>query len=197
MPRAAADAERIEPADRAGWRAWLSANHGQREPVWLVMRKGGGTDLDAAAAAEEALCFGWIDSLPRKLDSSRWTLLVSPRRPRSTWSWVNKGRVERLRDAGLMTAAGEARIAAAVADGSWDSYEVAERLEEPPDLAAALAARPRAAENWAGFAPSARKGILWWIASAKGEATRKKRVAGTARLASLDLRANFPESKGR
>jgi uncharacterized protein YdeI (YjbR/CyaY-like superfamily) len=81
MPRAAEDAGRVEPADRAGWRAWLSANHGQREPVWLVMRKGGGTDLDAAAAAEEALCFGWIDSLPRKLDEARWMLLVSPRRP--------------------------------------------------------------------------------------------------------------------
>jgi uncharacterized protein YdeI (YjbR/CyaY-like superfamily) len=197
MPRAAEEAERVETADRAGWRAWLSANHGQADAVWLVMRKGGGTDLDAAAAAEEALCFGWIDSLPRKLDEARWMLLVSPRRPGSPWSRVNKARVARLRAAGLMTGAGEARIAAAIADGSWDSYEVAERLEEPRDLAAALAARPGAAAAWAGFAPSARKGILWWIASAKAEATRAKRVAETARLASLGLRANFPESKGR
>lgn len=197
MARPAEHVERIEPADRAAWRRWLAAHHGRAEPVWLVIAKGGATDLDAAAAAEEALCFGWIDSLPRKLDDRRWMLLVSPRKPRSPWSRVNKARVERLRMAGLMTPAGEAKIAAAQADGSWDSFEVAESLETPPDLASALQADERAAAAWASFAPSSRKGILWWIASAKGAGTRARRVTETARLAALGLRANFPESKGR
>ncbi len=195
--RPAEDVERIEPGSRAAWRAWLAANEARREPVWLVIAKGGAGGLDAASACEEALCFGWIDSLPRKLDAARWMLLVSPRRSGSPWSRVNKRRVEALRAAGLMTPAGEARIAAAMRDGSWGRYEVAESLEESAELRAALEALPGAATAWAGFAPSSRKGILWWIASARTEPTRAKRVAETARLASLGLRANFPESRGR
>jgi uncharacterized protein YdeI (YjbR/CyaY-like superfamily) len=197
MAQAARDVERLEPADRAAWRAWLAAQHGRRAPVWLVLGKGPGAPLTQEAAIEEALCFGWIDSLPRKLDDRRWMLLVSPRQPRSPWSRLNKARVARLRAAGLMAEAGEARIAAAVADGSWEVYEAAESLDEPAELRAALAAVPGAAEAWAGFAPSARKGILWWIATAKAPATRARRLAETARLAALGLRANFPESRGK
>ena len=195
MPRPAEHVEQTEPANRAAWRAWLAAHHHRTEPVWLIIAKGAATDLDATAAAEEALCFGWIDSLPRKLDDRRWMLLVSPRKQRSPWSRVNKARVGKLRAAGLMTAAGEAKITAAQADGSWDSFEVAESFADPPDLAAALA-QAGAAGTWAGFAPSSRKGILWWIASAKGADTRARRVAETARLAALGLRANHPESRG-
>ncbi|WP_270933940.1 YdeI/OmpD-associated family protein [Falsiroseomonas oryzae] len=195
--RPAEHAERVEPESRAAWRAWLAANHARPAPVWLVIAKDGTRDLDAVGACEEALCFGWIDSLPRKLDATRWMLLVSPRKPGSPWSRVNKARIERLRAAGLMAPPGEARIAAAKADGSWDSYEVAESLAEPPDLAAALDAVPGAAAAWGGFAPSARKGILWWVAAARTPATRARRVAETARLAALGLRANFPESRGR
>jgi uncharacterized protein YdeI (YjbR/CyaY-like superfamily) len=197
MARAAEDAERLEPADRAAWRAWLSANHGRTAPVWLVLEKGRGAKLGQDDAIEEALCFGWIDSLPRKLDERRWMLLVSPRKPRSPWSRVNKARLERLRSAGLMAPPGQAKLAAAQADGPFDVYEAAETLEEPPDLWAALAAVPGAAATWAGFAPSSRKGILWWIAAAKAPPTRARRVAETARLAALGLRANFPESRGR
>ena len=197
MARAAAAAERFEPADRAAWRAWLAARCDRAEPVWLVLRKGRDAPLTPDAAVEEALCFGWIDSLPRKLDAARWMLLVSPRKPRSPWSRVNKARVARLIAAGLMAPQGLAKLAAARADGSFDIYEVAESLAEPADLVAALAALPGAAEPWAGFAPSARKGILWWIAAARTPATRARRVAETARLAAIGLRANFPESRGK
>ncbi len=195
--RAAESAERVEPADRAAWRDWLAAHHGRRAPVWLVLGKGSGAGLTLDEAVDEALCFGWIDSLPRKLDAARWMLLVSPRKRGSPWSRVNKARVARLIAAELMAPPGAARIAGARADGSWDVYEVAESLAEPGDLLAALAAVPGAADAWAGFAPSARKGILWWIAQAKAPATRARRVAETARLAAIGLRANFPESRGR
>jgi uncharacterized protein YdeI (YjbR/CyaY-like superfamily) len=188
--------EDIEPGSRAAWRAWLKAHHRQTESVWLVMCKGD-DDLNAAAAAEEALCFGWIDSLPRKLDETRWKLLVSPRKPKSPWSKINKARVAKLIAAGKMTKAGLAKIAAAKADGSWDVYDSAETLEEPEDLARALKKTPASFAAWRGFAPSSRKGILWWIASAKTDATRAKRIAETVRLAALGLRANFPESRGR
>jgi len=195
--RPAEHVERIEPGSRAAWREWLAVNHARREAVWLVIPKGGRGGLDAASACAEALCFGWIDSLPRRLDERRWMLLVSPRKPGSPWSRVNKARIAALRSAGLVTPAGEARIAAAVLDGSWDRYEVAESLDDPADLTAALAAVPGAEAAWAGFAPAARKGILWWIASARSSPARAKRVAETARLAGIGLRANFPESRGR
>lgn len=186
----------IEPEDRAAWRAWLEANHRQSESVWLVLRKGS-TDLSADAAVEEALCFGWIDSLPRKLDATRWKLLMSPRKPKSPWSAVNKRRVADLIAAQKMTGAGLAKIEAAKADGSWEIYDVAESLQEPEALVAAFAAAPEARKSWDGFAPSARKGILRWIACAKTEPTRQKRISETVRLAARGLRANFPESRGQ
>lgn len=86
MARAAETAERLEPADRAALRAWLAVNHARAAPVWLVLWKGRDAPLTQDAAVEEALCFGWIDSLPRKLDDRRWMLLLSPRKPRSPWS---------------------------------------------------------------------------------------------------------------
>lgn len=110
---------------------------------------------------------------------------------------VNKARLERLAAAGLMAPPGLAKLAAARADGSWDVYEAAESLEEPAELRDALAAVAGAGAAWAAFAPSSRKGILWWIAAARTPATRAKRVAETARLAAIGLRANFPESRGR
>jgi uncharacterized protein YdeI (YjbR/CyaY-like superfamily) len=186
----------VEPADRAAWRAWLAQHHRQSTPVWVVLRKGD-SKLTAEAATEEALCFGWIDSLPRKLDEARWKLLLSPRRRGSPWSAKNKATVARLEAAGLMAPAGHAAIAAAKADGSWTAYDAAERLEEPPDLRAALDAAPDAALRWARFAPSSRKGILWWLATARTATTRRKRVEQIVRLAGLGLRANFPESRGR
>lgn len=197
MARPAADAERLEPADRADWRAWLEAHHGRTAPACLVLEKGRAAKLGQEAAIEEALCFRWIDSLPRKLDDARWMLLVSPRKPRSPWSRVNKARVARLQAEGRMAAPGLAKLAAAQADGSFEVYEAAESLEEPAELAAALAAVPGAAAAWSGFPPSARKGILWWIAAARTPETRARRLAETTRLAAQGLRANFPESRGR
>jgi uncharacterized protein YdeI (YjbR/CyaY-like superfamily) len=196
---------RVEVTSRNQWREWLAENHARSGPVWLVTFKKSASSAELAAkhvayaeVVEEALCFGWVDSVPRKLDADRGMLLMSPRRAGSPWSGLNKRRVGALIEAGLMTAAGLAKVEAAKADGSWVSYDVAETLEVPADLAAALkAAGKMAEENFARFAPSSRKGILWWIASSKQEATRARRVSETARLAKVGLRANFPESKGK
>ncbi len=117
MARAAEQVGRVEPGTRTGWRASLVANHGRHDPIWLA--EGGAGDRGAAVAAEEAVCFGWMDSLLRKLDERRWMLLVSPRRPGCPWSRVNKERVARLRAAGLTTPASEARRSSALADRSW------------------------------------------------------------------------------
>lgn len=182
----------FEPEDRAAWRAWLSAHHGATSGTWLVLGKksAGPVNLTVDDAVEEALCFGWIDSRPRKLDGARSMLYFSPRRPGSGWSAVNKRRIERMQAAGQMTSAGQARIDAAQADGSWTRLDAVDALEVPPDLGAALGAEPGAQAQWDAFPPSARRGILERIAGARTAATREKRVIETATLAARGERAN-------
>lgn len=182
----------IHPQDRAAWRAWLAANHTRAEGVWLITRKkaAGGPEVTYDEAVEEALCFGWVDSKPGKLDDERTMLYFAPRKGRSGWSRPNKERVERMIAAGLMTPAGQAKVDAARADGTWELLDSAENLEIPDDLAAALDGYPAARANFEAFPRSARRGILEWILQAKTPATRAKRVAETARLAEENRRAN-------
>ncbi len=139
---------------------------------------------------EECLCFGWIDSKPGKVDERRTALLCTPRKPGSGWSKVNKDRLEPLLDSGLVAPAGLAAIERAKADGSWSKLDSIDALTVPDDLAAALAGYPNATANFEGFPPSARRGILEWIAGAKREPTRAKRVEQTAKLAEQNIRAN-------
>jgi uncharacterized protein YdeI (YjbR/CyaY-like superfamily) len=190
--------ERVSLTDRASWRAWLEEHHLRDTGVWLVSFKKA-TDkprVDYDDAVEEALCFGWIDSLVRTLDDERAMQLFTPRKPRSPWSPSNRSRVERLVAAGLMQPAGRARIEEAKRDGSWEAYAVAESLEVPPDLRAAFAAGPaRARSSWDAFSPSSRRAILWWVHSAKRPETRARRIAQVVREAAHGRRANFPEDR--
>jgi uncharacterized protein YdeI (YjbR/CyaY-like superfamily) len=182
----------VEASTRAAWRAWLEANHTTSGSVWLVInRKGSGLPhLPPAEAAEEALCFGWVDSRPARLDERRSLLLMSPRRAGSAWSGINKDRVRRLTEAGLMAPAGLAAVARAEADGSWTRLDGATALEEPADLLAALAARPGASAAWRGLPPSHRRANLEWLAAAKRADTRAARVAEIALRAARGERAN-------
>ncbi|MBX9625924.1 MAG: YdeI/OmpD-associated family protein [Gemmataceae bacterium] len=182
----------VHPEARAAWRAWLKAHHARADGVWLISWKkaAGKPRFEYAEAVEEALCFGWVDSLPRKLDADRSMLWFAPRKPGTGWSAANKERVGRLVAAGRMTPAGLAKVEAAKADGSWGKLDGVERLEVPPDLAAALAAVPPAADHFAAFPRSVRRGILEWVLQAKRPATRAKRVEETARLARDNVRAN-------
>lgn len=185
-------ANAVHPHSRAEWRAWLEANHTRREGVFLVSLKkaAGGPEVTYDEAVEEALCFGWVDSKPQKLDDRRTMLWYAPRKPGSRWAATNKARVEKLLAAGLMAPAGLAKVEAAKADGTWEALDAVEALEVPPDLAAALAGHPAAAAHFAAFPKSVRRGILEWIVAAKKPETRAKRVAETARLAQDNVRAN-------
>ena len=182
-----------QPASRAEWRQWLAEHHASAPGVWLIYCKksSGLPSLTYAEAVEEALCFGWIDSHPRKLDAERSQQLYTPRRPKSGWSKVNKERLMRLEAAGQLMPAGLAAIARAKQNGSWESLDAAEAGLVPDDLVAALATDATAARHFAAFAPSARKAILTWVLSAKQPETRARRVAETVRLAALGKRANF------
>jgi uncharacterized protein YdeI (YjbR/CyaY-like superfamily) len=187
-PSALASLEQVYVADRAAWRRWLDANHARSPGIWLVFdRKSSRPErLAYGDAVEEALCFGWIDSLVNKLDDTRYVQLFTPRKPKSTWSRSNKIRVERLLAEGLMAPAGLASIELAKANGSWSSLDAVEALVMPDDLAAALAAIPGAAEKFAAFSPSARKAYLHWISQAVRAETRAHRVAEVARHAAAN-----------
>ena len=184
--------ERVEVASREELRAWLQANHAKPDSIWLVTwRKADPVrHLPYDAIVEEALCFGWVDSLPRKLDAQRTMLLLSPRKPGSAWSGVNKARVARLEQDGLLHPAGRAKIEAARRDSSWSFLDDVERLEVPPDMAEAFASDPVARNHFDAFPPSTRRGILEWIKQARQPATRARRIAETVRLAHDDIRAN-------
>jgi len=182
----------VHPLTRAEWRAWLEQHHTRTAGIWLISYKKatGKPRFEYDEAVEEALCFGWIDSKPNKLDEERSLLWFAPRKPRTGWSKINKDRVERLMAQGLMMPPGLAKVEAAKQDGSWNALDAIEALEIPPDLAVALASYAEAAQNFEAFPRSAKRGILEWIASAKRPETRAKRIAETAQLASQNLRAN-------
>lgn len=190
--------QRVEVASREEWRSWLAANHAQSESVWVVTWKksSSGPYVPYGDIRDEALCWGWIDSLRRTIDEDRTRLLLSSRRPGSRWSAINRERIAALLEAGLMQPPGLALIEAAKIDGTWDALDEVETLVEPEDLARALQQAGTRA-RWDAFSPSSRRGILEWIFTAKRPETRARRIAETARLAGLGLRANFPEAKGK
>ncbi len=175
----------VGPFDRAGWRAWLIANHATSSGVHLVSwRRGSGrVSVPYEDAVEEALCVGWIDSVAGRLDEQRGLQWFSPRRPGSGWARTNKARVERLIGLALMLPAGLAVIEEAKRDGSWSRLDDVENLVVPDDLAAALAASPPARDHWDAFSRSPRRAILEWIGDAKRPETRARRVAETAQSA--------------
>jgi len=192
MPKTPTTNETFYAQDRQAWRDWLEANHASKTGVWLIYyKKGSGKPRVAYdEAVEEALCFGWVDSRPNAIDEERYMQLFSPRKAKSPWSRLNKERVKRLIDAGLMTAAGLTKIEAAQADGSWGDYDTVEDLSVPSDLEAALDESPTARAHFEGFSPSSQKVILWWIASAKRPETRQKRIEETVQLAAKNIKAN-------
>jgi uncharacterized protein YdeI (YjbR/CyaY-like superfamily) len=186
--------EQFYAPDRAAWRAWLEAYHAVSPGIWLVYYKQGSGKPRVAYsdAVEEAMCFGWIDSRPNRIDDERYTQLFTPRKVKSPWSKLNKERVERLTAAGLMTPAGLAAVEAAKAGGLWTVYDAVEALAIPDDLAVALAAHPAAEARFTAFSPSSKKNILWWIESAKKPETRARRIDETVQMAAQGLRANHP-----
>ncbi|MGU3432588.1 YdeI/OmpD-associated family protein [Actinomycetes bacterium M1A6_2h] len=185
------DAPRVHVETRAQWRQWLTANHEASEAVWLVSwrKVTGKPAVSYDDAVSEALAVGWVDSRPRKLDDERTMLYFSVRKPNSAWSRPNKVRIDALRRDGLMLPAGERAVEVAMANGKWSLLDDVEDLVVPDDLATAFAEHDGARDNWDQFPPSARRGILEWIITAKRAETRAARVHETARLAAIGERA--------
>ena len=167
------------PADLAAWRSWLDVHHEDTRGVWVATwRKASGREPVAyAALVEEAICFGRIDSTVNLLDDERGLQLMTPRKPKSGWTRLNRQRVADMEAQGRMTDAGRRIVETAKANGWWTLYDPVEDLLEPPDLAEALDASPAARTAWDGFPPSARKQMLWSVISAGRPETRANRIA--------------------
>ena len=193
------DWPQVEIHSRQALHDWLLANHSQAESIWLVTFKkdAGQHHVPAQSIVEEALAFGWIDSLPRALDARRTMRLLSPRRPGSAWSRVNKRLVEALSARGEMHSAGLAKVSAAQSDGSWTQLDNVETLSPPDDLSNALDRDPQALRNFQAFPPSTRRAILEWIGTAKTIDTRSRRVLEVVDKAHDNIRANqYRQPKG-
>jgi uncharacterized protein YdeI (YjbR/CyaY-like superfamily) len=163
---------------RAQWRAWLAANHDSVPGVWLCSWRGP-VSLPVCPypdAVEEAICFGWIDSTVNALDERRTLQLMTPRRPKSGWTRLNRQRVERMESAGLMTAPRRRAVEVAQQNGWWTLSDSVEDLVEPEDLAKSLDADAAARAHWNSFPPSARKAMLWWVVTAAKAETRTRRI---------------------
>jgi uncharacterized protein YdeI (YjbR/CyaY-like superfamily) len=174
------DANELVVPDASAWRAWLEAHHAERSEVWLVLAKKGTvepTTLSYDQALEEALCFGWIDGQMRRRDDATTVQRFTPRRPRSSWSKRNVERAERLIAENRMRPAGSAAIDQAKADGRWDAaYAGAATIEVPDDLAAALAAQPRAQAMFERLSGQNRYAVLYRVTTAKRPETRARRI---------------------
>lgn len=166
-----------QPASRAEWRKWLRANHAKSSGIWLVFLKGKDRQLSYNDAVEEALCFGWIDSLMKSIDERSYRQLFTPRKPKSHWSALNKQRVASLMERGLMAAPGLAIIEEAKKNGAWTAIDHVEALTMPADLKRAFASNRKAKAFFDSCAPSRRKGMLHWINNVKSAKLRAERVA--------------------
>jgi uncharacterized protein YdeI (YjbR/CyaY-like superfamily) len=166
------------PSSREEWRQWLEVNHMEEESVWLVQYKvkSKNTSIPWADAVEEALCFGWIDSVRKTIDDESFKQYFCKRKPKSTWSKINKEKVVILTEQGLMADAGLRTIEIAKKNGSWTILDTVEELIVPTDLEEAFEAQPNSNEYYLSLSNSTQKMLLAWVALAKRPETRQKRI---------------------
>jgi uncharacterized protein YdeI (YjbR/CyaY-like superfamily) len=162
------------------WRDWLEEHHADEREVWVGYhrRSTGRPSLTWAESVDQALCFGWIDGIRKRIDDERYTNRFTPRKPRSTWSRVNIGRVEELTRLGLMRPAGLAAFEAR--DEARSGIYSSEQRDDPRLSAEQEAAFRADAAAWEWFerqAPSYRRAAIWWVISAKREETQARRLA--------------------
>ena len=169
----------VHPLTRAAWRAWLAQHHADATGVWLITYKKatGKPRVAYDEAVEEALCFGWIDSIGRRIDDERYQVRFTPRRKGSVWSAVNIAAVARLTEQGLMHPAGQHAF-----DTRRPDRVAVYSYEQPADaqLDEAQLALFRADDQaWAWFGaqpPSYRRAAVHWVVSAKRAETRERRL---------------------
>ena len=161
------------------WRAWLAKHHASSAGVWLVFykRHTGVKSIPYEDTVREALCFGWIDSLIKRLDDDRYALKFTPRQATSKWSQINRKRWAELKAAGLLTSAG---LAAAPTDNTYAPRPLVPDL--PVFIAKALKTNDKAWKFFRQLAATHRRQFVVWIFMAKRPETREKRIRESIRL---------------
>jgi uncharacterized protein YdeI (YjbR/CyaY-like superfamily) len=165
--------------NRDEWNKWLSKNHKAEKEVWLVFfkKETGKPSIEYESAVEEALCFGWIDSVVKKIDDSKYARKFTPRKDKSNWSELNKRRAEKMIREGRMTELGLAKIETAKKSGNWDKAERPDiSFDLPPEFEKALAQNKKAKEHFGKLASTYQKHYIGWIAVAKRQETKLKRI---------------------
>lgn len=185
----------FHPKSQKEWRKWLDKNHLTELSVWLILYKKdcGTPTISHSQAVDEALCYGWIDSLVTKRDDDSRYQFFTRRKPKSTWSKVNKLKIEKLLAEGLIQPEGLRVIEVAKQNGSWDTLTEIDQLIIPDDFQKALKKNKAALKHFDAFPPSSKRLILYWIQSAKRDETRAKRIAEAVALAAENKRANHPK----
>jgi uncharacterized protein YdeI (YjbR/CyaY-like superfamily) len=165
------------------WRQWLADHHDSESEVWLVFHKvhTGVTSIEYKDALDEALCFGWVDSLVKRLDDQRYARKFTPRRADSRWSTVNRTRYAALKASGRLKPGG---INRAPTDRSYDPLPPRFKMPSkvPAYIQNALRKYPVALRHFEALAPSQRRRYLAWIESAKQDETKVRRVKEAIRL---------------
>ena len=164
---------------RKEWRDWLNQYHNKSRGIWLVFYKKhtGKPTLAYEEAVEEALCFGWIDSIIKKIDDEKYVRKLTPRKPDSRWSELNKRRITRLKKQGLLTEAGILKAREARVSGLWDQPDRPQMPSNiPRELESALLKNIKAMSFFEQLAPSYQKQFIGWISAAKRQETRERRL---------------------
>lgn len=170
--------ETFYPKTRNDWRDWLCQHHATKESVWLIFdKKVANPDrIKWSDAVEEALCFGWIDSRSKPIDHEKYLQFFGKRKAKSTWSKINKDKVQFLAAQGLMEPAGLKSIEVAKQNGSWNILDSVEALELPEDLLNVFEQEPALRTRFDALSKSVRKQILLSLVLARKAETRYKRI---------------------
>ena len=184
------DVEDYCPYDKQDWRKWLELNHNKKEAVWLILykKKSSNSNLNWSESVDEALCFGWIDSVKRPIDIEKYKQYFSKRKANSTWSKINKDKVDYLTSENLMLEAGYKTIEIAKKNGSWSILDEVEALVIPEDLKKEFNERVGSLEYYESLSKSVKKILLAWVVLAKRTETRQKRIIEIAENASRKLK---------
>lgn len=172
------DIEDYCPNNNLDWRKWLELNHTKKEGVWLIFykKKSPNFNLSWSDSVDEALCFGWIDSTKKTIDTETYKQYFSKRKPKSNWSKINKNKVQFLIEQGLMKENGYKSIEIAKENGSWTFLDQVEALVIPEDLKEEFKKHNNSLAYFNSLSNSAKKMLLYWVISAKRKETRQKRV---------------------
>ncbi|MDI9872910.1 YdeI/OmpD-associated family protein [Flectobacillus rivi] len=172
------EVETFYPQNIAEWRDWLEKHHHSHQSIWVVFYKksSGVSTITWSEAVDMALCFGWIDSKKVSVDAVQSLQFFSKRKAKSTWSKINKDKIEKLIEAELMAPAGLESIRIAKENGSWTVLDGVEALVIPSDFMESLQLEEGLSEKFESLSKSAKKEILYKLLSAKRPETRQKRI---------------------